>query len=271
MPRIQESEFRSQELENSTGEIRDTKVKLNQQLHPDVTCAAAVSLTIYGNHINNSSLPKKMCSTDKECLEKLRNNATEVRAFLSNKMKPERERSVCRAFLRALGVSFDDSELSAPTDEPADVGFRQARFQVRDLLESDRRRGDDWKEKEQEYGDATLIAETKKPYSPPTPVDVNDLIPEVNAALSKKAKKYGVGCKNLDALIYVDLENKFLAPDSSVSNVESLKSQGWRSVSLLFSPYSVVLFAKPEAPDFLQAEAGQCHQKWSCIDTLFNA
>lgn len=80
-----------------------------------------------------------MSGTDHAYLEKLRAHAADTRTFLSNKLKPERERSVCRAFLRAIGVSFIDNELIAPTVEPADVAFRQARFQVRDLLRGHKR------------------------------------------------------------------------------------------------------------------------------------
>src|SRR5258708_12087442 len=75
-----------------------------------------------------------MCSAEYEFLNDLKTHADATRVFLCNKMKPERERAVCRAFLRALGVSFADQELIAPTVEPADVSFRELQFQVRDLL-----------------------------------------------------------------------------------------------------------------------------------------
>lgn len=173
-----------------------------------------------------------MSPTDKEYFEKFRNYATEVRTFLSNKMKPERERSVCRAFLRTLGIPFKDSEVIAPADEPVDVMFREARFQVKDILESDHRRGDVWKEKQHKYETVTSIDEAIETDAPPipVPVDLNALIPEVTEALSEKAKKYGITCKDLDMLIYLDLRKRFLAAGSAVPNVEPLKAQEWRSV-----------------------------------------
>jgi hypothetical protein len=205
-----------------------------------------------------------MSLTDKEYLEKHRNFATEVRRFLSNKMKPERERSVCRAFLRTLGMPFKDSEVIAPANEPVDVMFREARFQVKDILEPDHRRGDILEKKQRKYETATSIDDAIETDPPPMPVSVelNALIPEVTAALSEKAKRYGVTCKDLDILIYLDLRKRFLSAESAVPNVESLKAQGWRSVSLLFPPYGVVLFAKPEAPDFLKAVETKLHVKW---------
>ena len=210
-----------------------------------------------------------MCKSDREYLEKLKNHATETRTLLSNKMKLERERSVARAFLRAVGVSFQETELIAPAVEPTDVAFRDARFQIRDLLEPGHRRGDDWKEREKKYGSATTIDDVTEPGSSSTSISMEVLIPEVTTALSEKAQKYGAGCKNLDALIYVDLKDKFLAPNPEVKNTEALEQQGWRSVSLLFSPYGIVLFAAANAPEFLLDAEGTIKMEWLEVGTLF--
>lgn len=73
-----------------------------------------------------------MCKTETEYLKNLRKHASDTRrVFFGNKAKPidmksERERSVCRAFLRAIGVAFEEHELIAPSTEPADVAFRTA-------------------------------------------------------------------------------------------------------------------------------------------------
>jgi hypothetical protein len=209
-----------------------------------------------------------MCETDRFFLERLREHAGRTRTFLSNPMKSEREPSVCRALLRTLGVAFDDSELIAPTIEPADVAFRDARFQVRDLLR-ERKRGDNWKERENQYLEARSLDELVTPYSPPSPIDLASLIPEVAAALAEKTKKYGVGCKGIDALIYADLEGAFLNPNSSVTNTNALERQGWRSVSLLFSPHGVVLFATTNAPIFLLGAVGKTCTRCTNIDSLF--
>jgi hypothetical protein len=87
----------------------------------------------------------EMNGMDRKYLQKLRDHAHDTRTFLSNKMKSERERAVCRAFLRTIGVCFEESEIIAPSTEPTDVSFRTAHFQIRDLLGPDHKRGDDWK------------------------------------------------------------------------------------------------------------------------------
>src|SRR6266478_4784422 len=67
--------------------------------------------------------------------------STSVRAYqretvdlLSNKRKPEREQMVVRAFLRCLGVAFEEREILVGPEEPVDITFRTARFQVREIL-----------------------------------------------------------------------------------------------------------------------------------------
>jgi Putative endonuclease, protein of unknown function (DUF1780) len=209
-----------------------------------------------------------MSSTDRTYLENLRAHAADTRTFLSNKLKPERERSVCRAFLRAIGVSLMDGELIAPTVEPADVAFRDARFQVRDLLR-ERKRGEAWKNNEKRYAEAQSLDDLLEPYSPPTRISLKDLVPEVATALAEKATKYGAGCKDLDALMYVDLPDCLLEDNSPIADTAQLQQQGWRSVSLLFVPYGIVLFANDHAQTFLRSAEKKAQMQWANIDTLF--
>jgi hypothetical protein len=210
-----------------------------------------------------------MSSDEYEFLNDLRTHAAHTRSFLSNKMKPERERSVCRGFLRALGVPFADCELIAPTVEPADVSCRELQFQVRELLRG-RKRGDKWKTKQKQYAEVRSVADLLQPYSPPIPVGWESLLPEVTEALSEKAIKYGAGCKALDALVYIDLEDTFLDVNSPKPDTAELEHQGWRSVSLLFSPYAVVLLAGMDANVHLRYAVGTTQKKWTNIETLFD-
>jgi hypothetical protein len=74
-----------------------------------------------------------------------------VHLLSSREMKPERERSVCRAFLKCAGIPYTEERIRsvAPRDEPPDVLFDKARFEVREVLDDERRRGDELKEKVQ--------------------------------------------------------------------------------------------------------------------------
>jgi hypothetical protein len=57
---------------------------------------------------------------------------------------------VVRALLRCLGVAFEDAAIKAGPEEPVDVAFRAARFQIRDLI-GDRKRNKQLAEREKRY------------------------------------------------------------------------------------------------------------------------
>lgn len=193
----------------------------------------------------------------------------ETRTFFNNSIKPERERSVCRAFLRTIGIDFKDKELIAPTEEPADVAFRDARFQIREILDPGRKRGDEWREKEKKYTEAKSIIEISGPYSSPIPFNLETLVPALVDSLSEKSIKYGNKCHDIDILVYINLSNKSLIPDSEIPDLDKLRLQGWRSASFIFNPYGVVLFANSNAPDFLCSLKPGVYNEWK-TDGLFD-
>ena len=55
------------------------------------------------------------------------------RLLLAQRMKPQRDRAVVCALLRALGVAFTEAEVIAPVEAPIDARFRQAQFHLREL------------------------------------------------------------------------------------------------------------------------------------------
>ena len=79
-----------------------------------------------------------------------------------------------RAFLRCLNVAFVDDEIAAGTTEPVDVSFREARFQIMEMV-GDKKRGLDWKIREQRYRDAKKAADVVEPYSSSTPISFAEI------------------------------------------------------------------------------------------------
>ena len=212
-----------------------------------------------------------MKSDEAVYLKQLRAHIAETRSFFGPKMKPHRERSVCRAFLRCLGVAFNEPEIIASATEPVDIEFRTAKFQIRELLDPGRKRGDELKQTQRKYENATSIEDLATPYEPSRPWSLEHLGAEVTKGLQEKAEKYGNECQNLDALVYADLQKQHLDAQSIFPDVTPLETQGWRSVSVIFAPCSVVLHANADAPDFLQKHAGQVCSCWEKWDTLFDA
>jgi len=211
-----------------------------------------------------------MSQTEKEYIDDLVSHASETRALFSNLNKSERERMVCRAFLRLIGVQYQEAEFENAREEPVDVPFRDAHFQIRELLDPGRKRSDEWKEREKEYTDTTRLIDLSTPYHAPTPVTIGELVPLLTDALSDKAQRYGAECANVDALVYVNLRNQFFAKGGKASPLRHLKAQGWRSVSIVFLPYAQVLFASPAAPQFLK-DVDDCPlMKWSDLGSVFD-
>lgn len=214
-----------------------------------------------------------MSKRDEEYLADLRKHAGDVRTLLSNPNKPERERMIVRAFLRCLGVSFSDDEIRASTEEPVDVGFRSAQFQIMEIV-GDKRRGDEWRKRQERYDRAKSISDVTDPRASSEPISFSELSRHVMDALAKKAAHYGgIACAGLDALVYVDLAGRHLFPPDPVLEPEvitELNRQRWRSVSVLSVPYAAVLAAAPAAPDFLRNEVGLLANQWPVPDGWFD-
>lgn len=86
---------------------------------------------------------------EEEYLKILISDGEESVSFFSNKRKSERERLICAAFLKCLGVDFSINEIDSLSyrQQPPDIIFRSARFEVREILDENRRRHDEFKKK----------------------------------------------------------------------------------------------------------------------------
>jgi hypothetical protein len=201
---------------------------------------------------------------ERQYLDNLRRATDEARHFFSNSMKPERERAICRAFLRGIGVDFVDNDIKAASreEEPVDVFFSSARFQMREILDAKYKRTDEWRNKAELLKSATCIDDLKEPTMSSKAMTFPELYSFICDALQKKSVRYGAEREKLDMLVYVNLQDRFLAEHQIVTDLEALKAQGWRSASMLFVPFASVLYANVSAPDFLRERAGCVLNKW---------
>ena len=189
------------------------------------------------------------------------------RLLLAQRMKPQRDRAVIRALLRVLGVAFADAEVIAPVEAPIDVRFRQAQFHVRELC--DHPRGCAWPEDDSRVHQASTRADRGDLRHPAVGMDLTASISHVTAALAQHAAWYGVRCVGLDVVVAVDGRHGVLAPPAQAPEIGALILQGWRSVSVVWPPSGMVLYAASGAPDFLRAVTGRLLRQWDNIETLF--
>jgi hypothetical protein len=220
----------------------------------------------------NIATSPTMTRNDDRYLAALREDAADSRSLMSNPRKSERERSVVRALLRCLGVAFADLEIAAGSEEPVDVEFRAARFQIRDIL-GGRKRGKELADRERIYRSAKTISDVVTPYRASTAIPFDKAAAMVAEALAEKASRYGQRtCAALDAVIYFDPGSSHLypaEPQGASDALAELGRQGWRSVSMLALPYGIVLTANADAPDFLQQKVGLACSEWPGPDGWF--
>src|SRR6266699_3325039 len=123
--------------------------------------------------------------------------------------RPERDCTVIRAFLRALGVACADAELIASVVAPIDVRFRDAQFHLRELrAHPPGRDGQDPAGVHQSHA----CEHRGDPHDRTEERQRAVLLPHVTAVLAPHAAWYGARCTGLDALVCVDACPCVLAP-----------------------------------------------------------
>ena len=176
--------------------------------------------------------------------------------FFSGANKQLRERWVCQELLRSLGVDFAEAEVVSSTDEPPDVVFKDARFEIKEVLNEGRKRHAEYK---QALAKALDEASVGLPVSEHTPKDITPLgvAKLVEATLSEFETHYPAAVRaQLDALLYVNLAEHWLT-EGAMPESSRFERCGWRSVSAVFGGRdSFVFFANERAPEFLRAREG---------------
>jgi hypothetical protein len=209
--------------------------------------------------------------TDEEYLEAQRKARAESVEFFRSENKPERERWVAREYLTNLGLSFTENELTSPPQDPPDVLFRGANFEIKEILSEGRRRHQEYKEGLQKALEATTPGDLVEQF---TPRDVT--IAGVCALIFKEAKalaeeKYPPAVRrNLDLLFYVNLNDVFDLVETPFPDLKALESLGYRSVAFVMGYRSSTLVANSDAPTFVKTAVGQIVHRKLSDDTASN-
>ena len=178
--------------------------------------------------------------------------------FFSVEKKWDREKMVVETLLERLGIDFDASELSEP-EEPADVAFRDARFQVKEVMqfhgEEIRRRHDEYKAALRRVEAAETMEELMR-LTPFREVTWDRIVTESVKAAKKHIGRYGVKeRRDLDVVCYYNRHDHFEV-DAPTPDYKKLDC---RSFSIVSNSYARVLFADSSAAKFLQEAVGARH------------
>ncbi|MCG7938890.1 MAG: DUF1780 domain-containing protein [Candidatus Thiodiazotropha lotti] len=171
--------------------------------------------------------------------------------FFHNTNKLEREKWVVARLLENFRPDFSEGSLHE-AEEPADVQFEDASFQVKEVLEHDRRRGDEYNkalekaETAEEYGD---LLEDYTPYN----ISFEEIVNRCYEYSKELTRKYGPKEReNLDFICYFNYLDSNEVPPVEVSFSE----KHYRSFSVISNRYRSVIYTAEGASEFLKQQVG---------------
>ncbi len=190
-------------------------------------------------------------------LKDIQRGLTESVRYFSVENRHKRESWITCSFLENIGLQFADKEILTPPSDPPDVIFRDSRFEIKEILDRDRRKHLEFKE------------QLKKSFATKNPADlvsscnfVHDLSPQdilqfIQKDMELLEKKYAPSVRTgLDLLYYINLLHHTIRPEQ-MPNSKHLARFCWRSVSALFGWAGLVYYANDTAPGFLKEKRGQ--------------
>ena len=188
--------------------------------------------------------------------------------FISNNCKSDREVWVVRHFLSQLYIDFSNEEIHASSDEPVDVVYCDAKFQVKEIYDKGRKRGDEYKESLRKAKTAISASDLLEHYSPQKMI-CDDVASIVAKQASEWQQKYGPSeCMSTDLLFYFNLQDIHVV-GNVLTDVDAYSSEmaAWRSVSVFLGDCAFVLHVSEKAPGFLKTAKGKIHRNPSvCFD-----
>lgn len=191
---------------------------------------------------------------DREILDRLLKWAWDNVEYFSNPNTAARERWIVSEFLSVLAVQHNaEGLLSLEQCNKADVRFRDAFFQVKELSDPDLRRGKMYKDAYNSIKAAQTLNEVS------LVGDASDIPPIANMHMLVVEKAKELACDKryqglkaeLDLLIYVTRTRAALIQQHEI-DLDAFAGLGWRSVSCVNTKQAVVLFSSPSAPEFIR-------------------
>lgn len=175
--------------------------------------------------------------------------------LFSRRFKNWREWKNAVDFLTNLHIGVDDAQVLCCAVDPPDVVYKEAAFEIKEIMDEGRRRHDEAKR-------ARARATLPKSKNASKLRPAIDLLPEVAGMLivvqlEALAHRYTTHVKaQTDLLFYINkLDHWF--DDGPMPASKLFVPYGWRSVSALISSgVSIVFQANASAPQFLQSNVG---------------
>ena len=190
-------------------------------------------------------------------LEEQRKALRESVNFWSSVKKPEREIWVVRTLLQHLDIAHRNTELFPEPSEPPDVNFRDARFEIKEILDPARRRHEEYRKKIEKAMASTSLRELGEEYTPQD-LTYQEICDRLFELLEDTSRHYAPRViEQLDLLVYVNLIHRVIDAGSPIPESSAFLRHGWRSISVVRSSFACVLYARSDAPLFLRSHVGE--------------
>lgn len=176
--------------------------------------------------------------------------------------KRRRERWIVEHFLRGLELTFESAEIELPDNDPPDARFRGAAFEVKEVQEDGRRRGDEYRQ-QLELAKRSINSDELLEHFTPKSLAIADairMVMEQTCALAADKYVMAADRSRLDLLFYLNLSlaDAWCIDDGARPDLAPLIAEGWRSVSFVHgSCTAFVLHANESAPRFLRIKRGE--------------
>lgn len=187
----------------------------------------------------------------------------ETLEFFSPEKKVERELWIGRKFLSYLGFGDVLDEIQPSDDEPPDLIFREAKFELKEIMDEGRLRGKEYKEALATAKQATSYSDLLEEYSPQS-LAICDAAEIACQQAHFWSQKYASAvARNLDLLFYLNWQD-YSIDGNSLECLEALNQEHfhmWRSVSVVSNDCAFVLSGHEESPGFIFGAIGNVYGK----------
>ena len=172
--------------------------------------------------------------TDDEYLKSIRRGLKASVKFFESQNRQRREKHVVREFLRNLECKFLVRELEPVNDDPPDIRFRDCSFEIKEHMDAGRPRHRQYKEALEKANAATDPSDLLEHFTPKdmSLSELHDLVLAEAESLSKRKYPPAVR-REIDLLIYINLEDVMGMKVDELPDLARLRSTGWRSISFI--------------------------------------
>jgi hypothetical protein len=195
---------------------------------------------------------------DKEFIaQRIEDLEESVRYFSSDaEYKREGERWVAESFIENLHQTYQPDEIVSADNDPPDVVFRDAKFEIKEIMDEGRRRHGEYKDELKRIRAISDAKDLLKSFRPKT-ITIQEVYEHCKKRVESLDKKYPLAVKaDTDLLLYVNLQGVTEITEHPYPDVSALESAGWRSISFVDGQRSCCLYAHASAPDFIRQAVG---------------